>query len=84
METPLHVVRSSFSSPCVKNELLETNGEMVYITQSINNPMKTSITQTIVLGCLGIAIGTLLPGCVEPYAQGYGITLRGHCLPSRL
>jgi len=34
--------------------------------------MKTSVTNPLVLGCLGIAIGTLLPGCVEPYVQGYG------------
>lgn len=37
-----------------------------------NISMNTPIIKPIVLACLGIAIGTLLPGCVEPYAQGYG------------
>lgn len=34
--------------------------------------MKTSVTNSIILGCLGLAIATLLPGCVEPYGTNYG------------
>lgn len=34
--------------------------------------MKTSFTKKVVLGCLGITLGILLPGCVESYAQDYG------------
>ena len=34
--------------------------------------MKTSATQKITFGCLGLAIATLLPSCVDPYAQGSG------------
>lgn len=34
--------------------------------------MKTSATNPLLIGCFGLAIGTLLPGCVEPYGPGYG------------
>ncbi len=34
--------------------------------------MKTSATKPLLLSCLGIAIGTILPSCVDPYAQSYG------------
>jgi hypothetical protein len=34
--------------------------------------MKTSAIKTIALGCLGGALGTLLPSCVESYTQDYG------------
>lgn len=32
--------------------------------------MKTSVTNPLLLGLIGLAIGTLLPGCVDPYYAG--------------
>jgi hypothetical protein len=34
--------------------------------------MKTSITSPRVLGCLAVAIATLLPSCVDPYTHSQG------------
>jgi hypothetical protein len=34
--------------------------------------MKTSKTTPVLLGCLGIAMATMLPSCVDPYASNHG------------
>lgn len=38
----------------------------------IEPPMKTLALHPIVLGSMALAIGTLLPSCVDPYVQNHG------------
>lgn len=38
--------------------------------------MKTSAIKPLLLSCLGLAIGTMLPSCVEPYAVNHGSSHR--------